>query len=227
MRWDKTNTNLNQNSARREWPLSIVAHIIKHLMASFWKVLRNNCGVFVHGMSKTRHRAIISGKQSKYLLLWKRVRDHYCIPLRNNIFVFLFLVKKVSHTPHKNSICQESDTDVRSLITMSWCWSCQGRVRLFHPDPTLITRPKGKSTKCSPQPNQDQAWDCVIHLGSVERFSIMNKGIVTAYWNLLIAPKTPHSTVKACVDVWDSSDTVHWQMCLFTPDSYMLLSTPW
>lgn len=81
-----------------------------------------------------------------------------------------------------------------------------GRVELFHPDPTLIARPQGKVSKCSPQCNQDQAWAFVIQLSSVKRYSLMNKGIVSACWNLLITPKTPHSTIKPCVDLLCSSD---------------------
>lgn len=55
---------------------------------------------------------------------------------------------------------------------------------------------KGKSVSASPQLNQDQARIFfVIQLGSVESYSLMNKGIVSPYWNLLIAPKTPHSTI--------------------------------
>lgn len=81
-----------------------------------------------------------------------------------------------------------------------------GRVELFHPDPTLIARPQGKVSKCSPHCNQDQAWAFVIQLSSVKRYSLMNKGIVSAYWNLLITPKTPHSTIKPCTDLLCSSN---------------------
>ena len=55
----------------------------------------------------------------------------------------------------------------------------------------------------------------VIQLDSVERYSLMNKGIVLSYWNLLIAPETPRSTIKAFADVWCGSDISPdvWVLC--------------
>lgn len=41
---------------------------------------------------------------------------------------------------------------------------------------------------------------------ALERYNLMNKKIVSAYWNLLIAPKTRSSIIKACVDLLSRSD---------------------
>lgn len=97
--------------------------------------------------------------------------------------------------------CQDSWSYGRILCDIYWCGSWAG---LFHSDPTLIARPWGKITKCSPRCNQDEA--VVIQLSSDKTCSLMNKEISPAYWNVLITPKTPRSTIKSCVDLLRSSD---------------------
>lgn len=121
----------------------------------------------------TKKQILISMKMSRLWRLWL----YFTSESLTFDYLFVFL---------KNWIIKHQSLSNNLLL-----WEFSGEWGCVIAESTLIARPRGKISKCSPLSNQNQARVFfIIHLSSLERYSLMNQGITSVYWNEFVVFKT-------------------------------------